>query len=234
MVRSTSMRAAVGCDIEGSDGGEQRRAVVEGRREKWKRYGTATAGMWIGWMEELTKAMRRPWKAGEFPEVAAWLEQNAAALEMVVKASGRERLCPALPEGGDAMNFSRQVGLSNIRDYVNAFVARDAAAGDGGIVRGALADVDAGGDFTAVDADAVDDHRADGGGKRRTGGAGGTSAAVRGGTAAEAREWLAKRLGSPEVRMGPAAVDVDMRFDLLNYVMLVLRGNWGSRPPRRS
>ena len=49
----------------------------------------------------LTETMRRAWTRDEFPESAAWVDANAAALELVMQATERERFyVPLVPSAG--------------------------------------------------------------------------------------------------------------------------------------
>ncbi len=92
----------------------------------WKEYaaGVKSGEKWNQMDDELFKhAVKRPWKAEECPDVAAWLKANEAALALVVEASGRARLCGERPSSGDA-SIASQFKPGTFRISVMALTAR--------------------------------------------------------------------------------------------------------------
>lgn len=68
---------------------------IDALKEDEKRYFIALSDFWETDAKErsdqLNTALSRPWTEGEFPEIAAWLDQNAGALKLVVEAVKRPK-----------------------------------------------------------------------------------------------------------------------------------------------
>jgi len=80
--------------------------------------------------EQLTQSTSRPWKAGEFPRVASWLEKNQAALARVTEATARPKAYAPLI--GDMMLSVLLPHVQQSRDSARALCARAfLAVGDG-------------------------------------------------------------------------------------------------------
>jgi hypothetical protein len=191
----------------------------------WQRYGQGVTDQdQFNRMDgKLALAESRPWSPEAFPEVAAWLARNRAALDLFAAAAQRPRLCPPVPPAGERPSLVT-LHLGMIRDACNALNAR------------ALQRI-AAHDFTGARADLVTIQRISAllvnapdllgvltahallGLVDRT-----ELAAIRALPVEEAQRWLAFRLAAPDIRLSVPAIDIGVRYYNLNNVMLMLRG----------
>lgn len=78
---------------------------------------------------EITFLSRRPWKAADFPDHAAWLKANAKPLDLVVQASGRSRYFNPLvsrpdKEGRKLLIGALLPGVQKTRSFAQALTER--------------------------------------------------------------------------------------------------------------
>ncbi|HOF17742.1 MAG TPA: hypothetical protein PK082_02440 [Phycisphaerae bacterium] len=90
-----------------------------------------------------SKAMAGPWKPGDYPEIAAWLEKNTESLALIVAASKRSRYYMPLVSASDPprMHDFALPRLSLLRDASRALMARAMRKAGAGDMEGAAADL---------------------------------------------------------------------------------------------
>ncbi len=191
----------------------------------WKRFSEGVEGKRFDQLDrQRVEAMKRPWKAEEFPEVARWLQENDAVLSAAMKASVRSRLCFPKPVEKDD-EILNPPKLGNFREMGGAMVATAMLKAGGGDQAGARDELAAAhrlarllanwpnllGPLVAIAIDGEGCRAALGG--------------ARVANEAEAKKWLAMYREMPEIELNPAALDVDDRYSTLRQVMRVLHGH---------
>jgi hypothetical protein len=172
---------------------------------------------------DLSNAQSRPWKAEEFPDVADWLARNKTVLDLFATATQRSRLCPAPPIPGERPSLTT-LPLGIVRSACNALNARALERVAARDFDGARSDIEAIRRMSTLLVNTPDLT-----GMLIAGALNGLIdraelAAVQALPPEDAQRWLTRRRAEPDIRLGALAMDVGVRYNALNNVMLVLRG----------
>jgi hypothetical protein len=198
--------------------------LLQKAEDLWKPYlrGVPSGDRWDQMDHELSRSMKTPWNARQFQDVAAWLVENDSALDLFIAAAARPRLCPTSPP--TAADSVQRLHFAPIRGAATALAARAMqriAAGDFASARFDLnamqqlagllaAQPEPLGYMVAVAVQELANTA--------------ELAAIRVMPVSEGKKWLTHRLESHGAVFNVDAIDIGQRYEELNNVMLILRG----------
>ncbi|HVS73725.1 MAG TPA: hypothetical protein VHQ47_21055 [Phycisphaerae bacterium] len=204
-------------------------SVLMGMAAKFKevpeKLGDSEDGIHDPWDE----TMAHPWKAKEYPGIAAWLKENAFVLDaargLVDTEKGRKltRWCP--PEPAKGAVFQAWPWGARLMEVDEALQARAMGRLGEGDQAGALEDAETMvriGELVGSEPQfvAISEQQ-----RMQAYACRVAVAGARLGTAAQKRQWLAFVKGMSEVGMNPEELDVEARFGQLAEVMTIVRGD---------